>query len=178
MSTEAGQPQNAWGRSESLSVDVSYVRRVPLWPTARRDSHRIGRWQATGVPAFDVHEIAAGKLSALFTRGYPRDLFDAGLIPDIPGLDPAKLRTAFVVYGGGARGDWRDVCHGAPEIEPRDLARQLRSAVTATEAQRTRPRRGRRLPGRAAGESRTGAADGGSPQPHRAGVPGPGTRPR
>ena len=120
-------------------MDVSYVRRVPLWPTARRDSHRIGRWQATGVPAFDVHEIAAGKLSALFTRGYPRDLFDAGLIPDIPGLDPAKLRTAFVVYGGGARGDWRDVCHGAPEIEPRDLARQLRSALTATEAQRTRP---------------------------------------
>ena len=131
--------RNAWGRSESLSIDVSYVRRVPLWPTNRRDSHRIGRWQATGVPVFDVHEIAAGKLSALFTRGYPRDLYDAGLIPDIPGLDPATLRTAFVVYGGGARPDWRAVCRESPTIQVATLARQLRPALTTTDAQRTRP---------------------------------------
>lgn len=93
---------DAFGGSEGLAVDVSYVRRVPLWTPTRRDSHRLGRWQATGVPVFDIHEIAAGKLAALYQRGYPRDLFDAGLIPHIPGLDPAKLRTAFVVYGGGA----------------------------------------------------------------------------
>ena len=131
--------RNAWGRSESISVDVAYVRRVPLWPTTRRDSHRIGRWQATGVPVFDVHEIAAGKLSAFYDRGYPRDLFDAGLIPDIPGLDPVKLRTAFVVYGGGARADWRAVCRESPTIQSAALARQLRSALTTTDAQRTRP---------------------------------------
>ncbi|WP_420614272.1 nucleotidyl transferase AbiEii/AbiGii toxin family protein [Candidatus Spongiisocius sp.] len=94
--------QDAFEGSEGLAVDVSYVRRVPLWPPTRRDSRRLGRWQATGVPVFDIHEIPAGKLCALFSRGYPRDLFDAGLIPRIPGLDPAKLRTAFVVYGGGA----------------------------------------------------------------------------
>ena len=35
--------QTAWGRSESIAVDVSYVRRVPLWPITRRDSHRLGR---------------------------------------------------------------------------------------------------------------------------------------
>ena len=131
--------RNGWGRSESLSVDVSYVRRVPLWPTARLDSQRLGRWQATAVPVFDVHEIAAGKLSALFTRGYPRDLFDAGLLADLPGLDPAKLRTAFVVYGGGARSDWREVCRQSPTLHAGTLGRQLRSALTAAEAQRTRP---------------------------------------
>ena len=106
--------QDAFGGSEGLAVDVSYVRRVPLWPPTRRDSHRIGRWQATGVPLFDIHEIAAGKLCALYSRGYPRDLFDAGLIPNLVGLDPAKLRTAFVVYGGGARHDWRAICAEPP----------------------------------------------------------------
>ena len=131
--------RNAFGGSESLSVDVGYVRRVPLWPPTRRDSHRLGRWQAVGVPVFDIHEIAAGKLSALYSRHYPRDLFDAGLIPDLPGLEPAKLRTAFVVYGGGARSDWRAVCADPPEVEARDLGRQLRHSLSRTDAQRTRP---------------------------------------
>ena len=131
--------RDAFGGSEGLSVDVSYVRRVPLWPTTRRTSQRLGRWQATGVPVFDIHEIAAGKLSALYERGYPRDLFDAGLIPDLPGLDPATLRTAFVVYGGGARTDWRDACADPPGVDVDDLARQLRPALIRTDAQRTRP---------------------------------------
>ena len=131
--------QDAFGGSESLAVDVSYVRRVPLWPTTRHNSHRLGRWQAVGVPLFDIHEIAAGKLSALYTRGLPRDLFDAGLIPDLPGLNPAKLRTAFVVYGAGARPDWRAACANPPRVEAEDLGRQLRAALTHADAQRTRP---------------------------------------
>ena len=131
--------RNAFGRSEGLSVDVGYVRRVPLWPTTRHDSQRLGRWQATGVPVFDIHEIAAGKLCALYDRGYARDLFDAGLIPDLPGLDPAKLRVAFVVYGGGARPDWRTVCANPRKVQAPSLGRQLRPALTHTDAQRTRP---------------------------------------
>ena len=130
---------NAWGRRESLAVDVSYVRRVPLWSPTRRASHRLGRWQATAVPVFDVHELAAGKLSALYTRGYPRDLFDVGLIPDVSGLQAAKLRTAFVVYGAGARTDWREARKVPPEADAGDLARQLRPTLTRNDAQRTRP---------------------------------------
>lgn len=130
---------DAFGGSEGLSIDVSYVRRVPLWPPMPHDSHRLGRWQATGVPLFDIHEIAAGKLSALFTRGLPRDLFDAGLIAGLPGLSPAKLRTAFLVYGGGARPDWRTVAAKPAVVETDELSRQLRHALTHAEAQRTRP---------------------------------------
>ena len=62
--------QDAFGGSEGLSVDVSYVQRVPLRPTTRHDPQRLGRWQATGVPLFDAHEIAAGKLSAPYDRGH------------------------------------------------------------------------------------------------------------
>ncbi|MXY75672.1 MAG: nucleotidyl transferase AbiEii/AbiGii toxin family protein [Acidimicrobiia bacterium] len=35
--------RNAFGRSEGLSVDIGYVRRVPLWPPTRHDSQRLGR---------------------------------------------------------------------------------------------------------------------------------------
>ena len=131
--------RDAFGGSEGLAVDIGYVRRVPLWPPTRRDSHRLGRWQATGVPVFDIHEVAAGKLAALHSRGYPRDLFDAGLIPNLPGLDAAKLRTAFVVYGGGARPDWRAVCADPAVVAADELSRQLPPALTRTDAQRTRP---------------------------------------
>ncbi|MXY77404.1 MAG: hypothetical protein F4Y40_10065 [Acidimicrobiia bacterium] len=57
----------------SAVVDVGYVRRVPLWPATCRDWQRLGRWQATGVPLFDIHEGAAGKLDAAG---------DGALIPD------------------------------------------------------------------------------------------------
>ena len=131
--------RTAWGHRDSIAVDVSYVRRVPLWSPTRRDSHRLGRWQATGVTVADVHELAAGKLNAFYTRALPRDLFDVGLIPTLPGLDPSKLRTAFIVYGAGARPDWRDVCAATPTVTPQDLAAQLRATLPRGEAARTRP---------------------------------------
>ena len=60
--------------------------------------------------------------------------------PNLPGLDPAKLRTAFVVYGGGAHPDWRTVCANPHRrFEAPDLGRQLRPALNQTDAQRTRP---------------------------------------
>ena len=131
--------RTAWGHRDSIAVDVNYVRRVPLWSPTRRDSIRLGRWQATGVTAADVHELAAGKLNAFYKRALPRDLFDVGLIPGLPGLDPSKLRTAFVVYGAGARPDWRDVCAATPTVAPADLAAQLRATLPRAEASRTRP---------------------------------------
>lgn len=131
---------SSWGGRSGLSVDVNFVRRVPLWPPTLRSSLRLGRWQATGVPVFDIHEIAAGKLAALFDRAYPRDLFDAGLIADIPGLDRARLRTAFVVYGGGARSDWRSVCRSDPSFDAHEVVHQLRAALPRSTLKRsTRP---------------------------------------
>ena len=117
--------KDAWDNNANLSADVNFVSRVPLWPTMRRRSHRLGRWQATNIQVLDAHEIAAGKLAALYDRGASRDLFDAGLIPHIPGLDPSRLRTAFVVYGAKARTDWRSVCESEPTVDIVELSRQL-----------------------------------------------------
>ena len=127
--------QTAWGTRNTLSVDVNFVRRVPLWDPTRRSSHRLGRWQATGVPVVDAHELAAGKLRAYCERGYPRDLYDAGLIPDLPGLDLDRLRTAFVVFAAGSRKDWRSVDQNPPpRVSLTDLARELRPSLPEAEA--------------------------------------------
>ncbi len=131
--------QTPWGQPAGLSVDVNYVRRVPLWAPTRRDSYRLGRWQATGVPVMDIHELAAGKLRAFYDRSLPRDLYDVGLIPHLPGLDPERLRTAFVVYGASARSDWREVCQTHPVVRASDLASQLGTALLDSEAVRTLP---------------------------------------
>ena len=65
--------QDVFGGSEGLSVDVGYVRRVPLWPTSRYDSYRLGRWRAIGVPLFDIHEMtltARGSQNPQFQYGW------------------------------------------------------------------------------------------------------------
>jgi hypothetical protein len=90
-------------------MDVNFLLRTPLWPVERIDSRPVGTFQATDVPVLDNHELAAGKLAALLSRTASRDLFDASQLLRGGGLDAAKLRLAFVVYGGTSRKDWRTV---------------------------------------------------------------------
>ena len=73
------------------------------------DSRSLGSWRATGIPVVDLHELAAGKLSALLSRRKARDLFDSRLILAMDDLDLQRLRLAFVVYGAMNRKDWRTV---------------------------------------------------------------------
>lgn len=99
----------ALGRPGSIEVDVNFMLRTPLWPVTPRDSHPIGGEQASGVLIVDDHELAAGKLAALVARSASRDVFDARELLRRPGLDRAKLRLGFVVYGGVNRVDWREI---------------------------------------------------------------------
>jgi hypothetical protein len=100
---------SATGGQANLEVDVSFMYRVPLWPPRTLDSRRVGSYSAQGVPVLDVHELAAGKLAALFARTSGRDLFDAHQLLAHAGLDRDRLRLAFVVYGAMQRRDWRTV---------------------------------------------------------------------
>ena len=99
----------ALGRSGSIEVDVNFMLRTPLWPAAPRNSRPIGGEMATQVLIVEDHELAAGKLAALVARSASRDVFDAREVLRRPGLDRAKLRLAFVVYGGLNRVDWREI---------------------------------------------------------------------
>jgi predicted nucleotidyltransferase component of viral defense system len=99
----------ALGRPGSLEVDVNFMLRTPLWPAERRDSRAIGGEIASGVLVVEDHELAAGKLAAVVARSASRDVFDARELLQRLDLDRARLRVAFVLYGGLNRVDWRSV---------------------------------------------------------------------
>jgi predicted nucleotidyltransferase component of viral defense system len=117
--------ESADGRTGNVEVDINFMFRVPLWPITSSDSQTVGAWQAKGIPLLDCHELAAGKLAALLSRGQPRDLFDSQQILQMKNLDPQKLRIAFVVYGAMNRKDWRTVSPTDVDFEASQLSRQL-----------------------------------------------------
>ena len=71
----------ASGHSGRLDVGLNFMCRVPLWPVTTMDSRPLGSWRATGIPVVDLHELTAGKLSALLSRCKARDLFDSNGSP-------------------------------------------------------------------------------------------------
>lgn len=116
--TSGGSPSN-------LEVDLNYMLRAPLWPVQVIDSKPVGPASAKQITVLDPHELAAGKLAALCARRASRDLFDAHELLRRAELDRAKLRLAFVVYGGFNREDWRAVSVDDIGAEPHEVAREL-----------------------------------------------------
>jgi hypothetical protein len=113
------------GRSANLELDMNFMLRKPLWTPVVSDSKRVGSFGTTQIPLLDVHELAAGKLAALFGRSASRDLFDVrGLLQRVD-LDRDKLRLGFVVYGGLNRRDWRSVSLTDLVADPEEVDRQL-----------------------------------------------------
>ena len=113
------------GRGGNLQVDLNFMFRIPLWPVAYLDSKPIGAFSAENVPVLDAHELAAGKLAALFARSASRDLFDAHRLLTRTTLEKERLRTAFVVYGAGSRTDWRTVSVESLEFDEIEFANRL-----------------------------------------------------
>jgi predicted nucleotidyltransferase component of viral defense system len=113
------------GRTSTLELDVNFILRTPLWPLITRNSRTLGPYRATQIRLLDIHELAAGKITALMARSFPRDIFDVRLIMDMPDLDHAKLRLAFVVYGGMNRRDWREVAVEDVRADPDEIDRGL-----------------------------------------------------
>ena len=109
----------------NLEVDVTYMARVPLWNPVTADSRSVGTATATAIPILDVHELAAGKLSALLARHASRDLFDAHELLTNHELDTTRLRLGFVVYGGMNRRDWRTVTVDDVAFDEAELRNQL-----------------------------------------------------
>ncbi len=127
--------QSASGPSGNLDVDINFMYRVPLWPVATMDSRSLGSWKVTDIPVMDVHELAAGKLSALVARRSARDLFDSRLIFSMEDLDRDRLRIAFVVYGAMDRKDWRRISVADVDLDVAEFAGQLVPALHASAIQ-------------------------------------------
>lgn len=125
------------GRPANLEMDLNYMYRCPLWEIRHADSYPLGKFQAKRIPIVDLHELVAGKLSALFSRQQARDLFDCHRVFSTVELQREQLRIAFVVYGGMNRRDWRTVSVDDVDFDSMELARQLGPTL------RTRPPRDR-----------------------------------
>jgi predicted nucleotidyltransferase component of viral defense system len=117
--------ESAYGQGANLELDLNYMFRGPLWPVAGMDSRSLGPYLATRIPVLDMYELAAGKLAALFSRRQARDLFDSHKLMTGGNLEPERLRTAFVVYGGMNRRDWREVALEDIAFDEREVAQQL-----------------------------------------------------
>jgi len=129
---------SAGGQGGNLEVDVNFMFRVPLWPVQQMDSRPVGIWQAAGIPVVDVHELAAGKLSALLSRRQARDLFDCSNLFRLGGLDRERLRLAFVVYGAMSRKDWRTVALEDVDYDIADLEQRLIPTLRAAGIEKIR----------------------------------------
>lgn len=113
------------GQPASLEFDLNFMYRRPIWSIQYTDSHPLGHFQAKRIPILDLHELVAGKLSALFSRRQARDLFDCHRILGAGGLQRERLRIAFVVYGGMNRKDWRTISLDDVGTDHVELARRL-----------------------------------------------------
>jgi len=120
----------ASGRPGTLELDMNFMLRTfmlrtPLWPHTVIGSRPVGSFTVTDVPVLDVHELAAGKLAALFSRNASRDLFDVRELLGRGSLDQARMRLGFIVYGGINRRDWREVSLDDVRADPKEVDRQL-----------------------------------------------------
>lgn len=89
---------SALGNQGNLEVDLNYMYRVPLLPTEQRDSVLVGGRQIKNMQLLDIHELAAGKLTALLERRTGRDFFDAYELFQYKQIKKERLRLMFVVY--------------------------------------------------------------------------------
>ena len=116
---------SALGGGANLQVDINFMLRLPLWPIVIRNSKKIGSFQTQQIPLLDINELAAAKLAALLARHAARDLFDAHQLLTQVKLDDAKLRLAFLVYGGMNIEDWRKVSVEHVDFDPEELKQNL-----------------------------------------------------
>jgi len=124
----------AQGGTGPLELDLNFLLRAPLWPPVLLDSPVFLGLSARRIPVLDLHELAGGKLAALFSRSASRDLYDTSRILARTDLDAEKLRLAFVLYGGMSRRDWRTVSTDEVEMSPREAAQKLLPLLRASVA--------------------------------------------
>ena len=117
--------ESALGGNGNLDVDLNFMFRTPLYSINKQCSHRIGTRKTKEISLLDIHELGAGKLSALFGRHASRDLFDAHQLLTKCSLNSKQLRLACLVYGAMGSKDWRQISIDTIHFEEKELKDQL-----------------------------------------------------
>jgi hypothetical protein len=113
------------GGTGTLELDLNFMLRTPLWEPVHMDSPTLLGLTARDIKVLDLHELAAGKLAALFSRSASRDIYDTTRIFESQALQLDKLRLAFTLYGAMNRHDWRTVSIDDITLSPREAAQML-----------------------------------------------------
>lgn len=113
------------GGNGNLEVDLNFMFRIPLYGIHKQCSHSIGKRKTKEIALLDIHELGAGKLSALFGRHASRDLFDAHQLLTKCTLNAEQLRLACLVYGAMGSKDWRQISIDEIHFEEKELKDQL-----------------------------------------------------
>ena len=113
------------GGNGNLELDLNFILREGFWPSRRVNSPALMGIAAEAIPVQNLHELAGGKLAALFSRNASRDLFDAVGILESQDLDWARLRFAFLAYGGMNRKDWREISISHVQLDQQEAERKL-----------------------------------------------------
>jgi predicted nucleotidyltransferase component of viral defense system len=113
------------GGTGTLELDLNFLLRQPLIDPRARDSIALGAAVARDILVMDEHELAAGKLAALFGRAASRDLFDAHHLLQRGDLDHSRLRLCFAVYAACGRQDPRGLTVESVRMDPQDAERRL-----------------------------------------------------
>lgn len=116
--------QSVLGHTGNLEIDMNYMYRIPLWDITHKNSHH-WPFSAKNIPVLDIHELAAGKLHALFSRNASRDLFDTHRLLSKGIFDQNQLRTAFVIYMAMSKKDWKTIHIRNIEFDTKDLKNRL-----------------------------------------------------
>lgn len=126
------------GQRESIEIDVNFMYRQPLFPPVLKVVNIPGYsdWRA---PVLDIHELAAGKLSALFDRRVSRDLFDAHYLLKNGSFNSTLLRLAFVVYLAMTKINLENLTVNVLEYDLIDLRNRLLPVLHQKNLPRSQP---------------------------------------
>lgn len=111
-------------QSNHIKLDINFMYRVCLWDPIPMNSFPLSSIQVIDFKILDIHELIAGKLSALVDRQKARDFFDCHLLAKLPLIDFQKLRTAFVVYIGMKK-NWRELTFTIHTFDQNDYINNL-----------------------------------------------------
>lgn len=117
--------ESALGGFGNLDVDLNFMFRVPFCKIQKRRSHFIGTNQTQEVSLLHLHELGAGKLSALFHRQASRDLFDAHELLTKQHIKYEEFRIVSLLYGVMGTRDWREISVEDIQFDKKELQNQL-----------------------------------------------------
>ncbi len=94
--------------------------------STQRDSITMADRQVTNLQILDIHELAAGKLTALLERQTGRDFFDANELFQYTNIDKSKLRIIFILYSAMcSKKDMLSLTSDGITVDHRDLKNKL-----------------------------------------------------